>query len=162
MPLIRDALRAADPSVVQVVERVDDELARGLDGPRFLLALMAIFAAAALALSAAGVYAVLSCLVAQQMREMAVRLMLGARPLAIGRRIVGGGLGPVVIGITVGVCVMATVARVLGSLLFEVQTHDAWSYAIVAMVLVLAAIGAAWRPALRAMNADPLSLLRSE
>ena len=163
MPLIRQAVRAIDPAVVvQAVERVDDELARELDRPRFLLALMLVFAGAGLALSAAGTYGVLSCLVSQRMREIGVRLMLGAEPRAIARGVIGGGLATVAIGVGLGLCVAAAVARVLGSLLFNVELHDGWSYAVVATMLLLAGVAASWRPARRAMNADPMALMRGQ
>jgi putative ABC transport system permease protein len=163
VPLIRQALRETNPSViVQALERVDDEVAHDLDGPRFLLALMLTFAGAGLVLSAAGIYGVLSCLVSQQLREIGVRLMLGAEPRAIARRVLYGGLATVAIGIGIGVCATAAVARGLGSLFFSVQPHDAWSYGIVTIMLLLAGGASAWRPAQRARRADPLALLRTE
>jgi len=163
VPLIRQALRETDPSVVvQAVARVDDTVAHDLDGPRFLLALMVTFAVAGLVLSAAGIYGVLSCLVSQQLREIGVRLMLGAEPRAIARRVMYGGLATVAIGLGIGMCVTAAVARVLGSLFFSVQPHDGWSYGIVTLMLLLAGGASAWRPAQRARRADPLALLRDE
>jgi putative ABC transport system permease protein len=123
---------------------------------------MLTFAGAGLVLSAAGIYGVLSCLVSQQLREIGVRLMLGAEPRAIARRVLYGGLATVAIGIGIGVCVTAAVARALGSLFFSVQPHDAWSYGIVTIMLLLAGGASAWRPALRARRADPLALLRNE
>jgi putative ABC transport system permease protein len=161
MPEIRRTLAAANPAVViQTLEPVDDELAHRLDGPRFLLALMLVFGATGLLLSAAGVYGVLSCLVTQQMREVGVRLMLGAEPRAIARRIVRDGLSTVTLGLAIGILAAVGAGRLVGSVLFEVQTADLRSYALVVVVILMAGGLAAWGPAARARRADPLALLR--
>jgi putative ABC transport system permease protein len=163
IPAIRDVLRSAESTIlIHDIERVDDELARDLDRPRFLLALMVVFAAAGLLLAGAAVYAVLSCAVAQGMREIGVRLMLGADPAAIGRTVLQSGLATVGVGLAIGVAVAAAVARVIGSLLFDINAHDAGSYAGVVCVIFTAGLVAAWVPARRAMRADPLTLLRND
>jgi ABC-type antimicrobial peptide transport system permease subunit len=113
-------------------------------------------------LTAAGVYGVLSCLVTQRWREIGVRLMLGAHPQAIGRDVMRGGILTVAAGLAIGLVVAAAASRVLGSLVFDVNTQDVASYLIVAGAMLLAGVLAAWRPARRAMRADPLALLRTE
>jgi predicted permease len=163
IPTIRRTLLAENGAVVvQAIDLVDDQLAHRLDAPRFLLALMLVFAIAGLTLTAAGVYGVLSCVVTQRLREIGVRLMLGAEPRAIGRDVLRGGIRTVVAGLAVGLVLAAGVSRVMGTLLFEVRTNDVMSYVAVAAVMLAVGVVAAWRPARRAMRADPLSLLRME
>jgi putative ABC transport system permease protein len=163
MRAIRERLKAADPTlVVQHLELVDDQLSEEMTRPRFLLVLMGLFAGTGLVLAAAGLYGVLSCVVSQRMREIGVRLMLGAEPHAIARHVIRGGLVSVTMGVVMGAIVAFGVARVIGSLLFKVDAHDAASYAVVTLVVLATGLLAAWRPARRARRADPLTLLRSE
>jgi putative ABC transport system permease protein len=163
IPSIRRALKDADPAIlVAAVERVDDEFAKDLDRPRFLLAIMLVFAAGGLALVAAGVYGVLACLVSQRLREIGVRLMLGAEPRRVGRHVIGEGLGVVAVGIGIGCAIAAAVGRSLSSLLFDIATYDAVSFTGVGLLLFIVGGAAAWRPARRAMSVDPNTLLRNE
>lgn len=163
MPMIRAALKEVNPGIlVQSVNRVEDELAKDLDRPRFLLTLMLVFAGAGLVLAAVGVYGVLSCLVAEQLREYGIRLMLGASPALISRTILFGGLGTTVAGLVVGAGVSAALGKSLSSVLFEVESRDPISYLTVAAVLLVSAVAAAWRPARRARRVDPAVLLRNE
>jgi putative ABC transport system permease protein len=163
LPSIRRALKDVDPMIlVAAVEPVDDELAHDRDRPRFLLALMLVFATAGLALAAAGIYGVLACLVSQRLREIGVRLMLGADPRRIAGRVIASGLAAVVVGICVGLAVAAAIGRSLSSLLFNVDAFDPGSYVVVALVLLSVGGASAWRPARRAMLVDPMTLLRSE
>lgn len=162
-PLIRAALREVNTAVViKSVDRVEDLLAKDLDQPRFLLALMLVFASAGLVLAAAGVYSVLSCLVAEQLRDYGIRLMLGARPVEITRAILTSSLATTVVGLVVGGLGAAALGTTITTVLFEVRPRDPLSYAIVAAVLLTAALAASWRPARRAMRVDPMTLLRDE
>jgi predicted permease len=162
-PLVRNALREVNSAVViKDVDRVEDLLAKDLDQPRFLLALMLVFAGAGLVLAAAGVYSVLSCLVAEQLRDYGIRLMLGARPSEITRAILASSLATTVIGLIVGGVGAAALGTTITTVLFEVRPRDPLSYGVVAAVLLLAAIVASWRPARRAMRVDPMTLLREE
>jgi predicted permease len=163
LPAIRRALKAENSAVViQAADLVEDQLSRRLDAPRFLLALMLVFAAAGLVLTAAGVYGVLSCLVTQRLREIGVRLMLGAQPQTIGRDVVRGGVLTVAAGLAIGLVAAAAVSRVMSSLLFDVNTHDVVSYVVVVGAMLAVGILASWWPARRAMRADPLALLRGD
>lgn len=163
IPQIRAALKAVNPAIlVDHVDRVDDQLAKNLDRPRFLLVLMLVFAGAGLVLAAVGVYGVLSCLVAEQLREYGIRLMLGAAPAAISRTILFGGLGTIFAGLVVGSAAAAALGKTLSSVLFQIESRDLTSYAIVAAVLIAAGLAAAWGPARRAERVDPAMLLRNE
>lgn len=163
MPMIRAALKDLNAGIlVQTVDRVDDQIAKDLDRPRFLLTLMLIFAGAGLVLAAVGVYGVMSCLVAEQLREFGIRLVLGAPPSTISRTIFLGGLGTTLAGLAIGAGAAALLGKTLSSVLFQVESRDMASYAAVAVVLIGASIAAAWRPARRARSVDPALLLRNE
>lgn len=163
IPRIRAALKEINAGIlVESIDRVDDQLAKELDRPRFLLALMLVFACAGLVLAAVGVYGVLSCLVAEQLREYGIRLMLGASPNTISRTILFGGLGTTLVGLTIGIAAAAAMGKTINTVLFQVQPRDLTSYGVVIGVMVIATIAAAWRPARRARSVDPAVLLRNE
>jgi putative ABC transport system permease protein len=161
MPLVRDALTAIDRRVrIDTIEPVEDMYQESLAEPRMLLVLMALFSAAGLLVAGVGVYGVLSTLVAQQLREIGVRLMLGAEPSAMARRVFQGGLALAGFGTVVGIVAAVVCGRVLSSVLFDVRATDLASYVVVTVVIAVATITAAWLPARRAAKADPASLLR--
>jgi predicted permease len=161
VPVVRSALLRVDSRVmIQQLEAVEDLYGDTLQQPRMLLWLMVAFSAAGLLVAAVGVYGVLSSLVAQQFREIAVRLMLGAEPAAMSRTVFRGGLSLAAIGAAIGVVSAALASRWIGSVLFGVQPTDVTSYAVVIVVLASAAIAAAWIPARRAASVDPAALLR--
>jgi predicted permease len=161
LPAIRDALTRSDDRVmVDSVAVVEDSFQGSLARQRLLLALMVAFSAAGLIVAAAGVYGVLSGLVAQRSREIGVRLMLGAEPRAMARSVLRSGLVLAGLGAVIGVVVAAAIGRFISGMLFDVQPTDVVSYVIVLLVLGAAAVGAAWHPARRAARVDPATLLR--
>lgn len=157
------AVHDVDPHVVvgkrSLVEHLfSDAIAR----PRIVFLMMSVFAAFGLALAAAGIYGVLSCLVAQRLREIGIRLALGASPRQVGRLILQNGLGLTVTGLVVGIGLALMLVRVMRTLLYEVEPSDPVSVALVAGVLLATAFAASWKPARRAMRVDPVSLLRED
>lgn len=161
IPLVREAIAASDRRIsIDKVETVEDLYQTSLSEPRMLLVLMSIFSVAGLLVAGVGVYGVLSTLVAQQLREIGVRLMLGAEPIALSRRVFRGGLALAGAGAGVGVVVAVLSSRLISSVLFDVQTIDVASYVVVTAVIGITTIAAAWLPAQRAAKADPAALLR--
>jgi putative ABC transport system permease protein len=151
-----------DPRVVvagaSLVERmVADAIAR----PRIVFLMMTVFAASGLLLAAAGVYGVLSYLVAQRVREIGIRLALGAPPAAIGRLVVANGLVLAAIGLAIGIPAALVLVRVMRTILYEVEPTDPLSVTAVSALLLVTAALASWRPAWRAMRVDPVNLLRA-
>ena len=161
VPLVRDAILTMDRRVrMDQIDTVEGLYQDTLQEPRMLLVLMAIFSAAGLIVAGVGVYGVLSNLVAQQLREIGVRLMLGAEPVAMARRVFRGGMALAGIGTIIGVVAAVLCGRILSSVLFDVRTTDVASYLVVIAVIGIATIAAAWLPARRAAKADPAALLR--
>jgi len=137
-------------------------LANSVAAPRFNAALLALFAGLALALAAIGIFGVVSYTVAQELRELGVRMALGARARQIVGLVLAKGLRPVAAGIVVGLVSAFAAARLLESLVYGVSVADLGTYALVAGVLAAVAALACLVPALRATRIDPAEILRDE
>ena len=160
---LRQLVHEVDPRVViWRLDPVERLFAEAIARPRIVLLLMAVFASLGLILAAAGIYAVLSHLVAQRRREIGLRLALGARPESIRRLVVGNGLTLTAVGLVIGVPAALGFVRLMRTLLYDVATSDPWSLtAVVAIVTSVAAL-ASWWPARRAAGVDPVGLLRED
>jgi predicted permease len=121
-----------------------------------------IFGFIALFLAAIGLYAVMSFSVSRRVREMGIRMALGAQARDVVRIIVRQGILQIVIGIVAGLAFAATLAQFLGVVLFQVQPRDPVIFGSVAAVLGLTGLAACLIPALRATTVDPLTALRAE
>ncbi|MDQ3069439.1 MAG: ABC transporter permease [Acidobacteriota bacterium] len=162
LPAMRAALRQADVRIaLWDAELIEHKLAEEIARPRMILLLMSIFAVMALLLSAAGIYGVLSMTVVQRLREIGVRMALGAAPRSVGVLILRNALWLTGLGLAIGIASSYFVLRFIRTLLYEVEPFDPVSVAVVAAVLGLVSLAAAWRPARRAMKVDPVALLRS-
>jgi putative ABC transport system permease protein len=160
---VRAAVRALDPSLpVAQVRAMDDVVAASIATTRFAGWLMALFAALAVALSAIGLYGVLSYLVSQRLHEIGIRLALGAEGRHVLRLVVGRGVGLALAGVAAGVIAAFYLTRFMQELLREVQPTDLPTFVGVAGVLALVAAVASYIPARRATRVDPLVALRNE
>jgi putative ABC transport system permease protein len=161
--LIRDEVRRLDPTLplgdVKPMTRV---LAGVVDPPRFVMMLMAAFAALALTLAAVGIYGMLTYAVSHRRREFGIRLALGARPSGVLRLIVREGLTLVVTGCAIGVVGMLAAGRSLSGLLFEVKPWDTTTLAAVLGVVIVVATLACLVPGRRAAAEDPAGALRAD
>lgn len=147
---------------VSRVQTMDGVIAESIGGRRFPMLLLALFSGVALALSAIGVYGVVSYLVSQRTREMGIRLALGARRRQVMQLVVGGSLRPVVAGLLIGVGGAVLSARLLSTLLYSVTPSDPSVLAGIVAILGCTAAAACWLPARRAATVDPLVALREE
>jgi putative ABC transport system permease protein len=114
-----------------------------------------------LLLAAIGVYGVVAFFVSQRTHEIGVRVALGATTRDIVGIVMQQALVLAVVGIGIGGVVAMWATRVLGSMLFEVETRDPVSFAVGAVVLLLVALGASLLPARRAARVDPVRVLTS-
>ncbi|MFI5243851.1 MAG: ADOP family duplicated permease [Gemmatimonadales bacterium] len=128
---------------------------------RFSAALLALFAATALALALIGIYGVMSFMVVQRTREIGIRMALGADRRQVQRMVIAEGLWLAASGAVLGVVAAFALTRVIGSLLFEVKPADPLTYISIVVLLALAAAVASWIPARRASRVEPTEALRA-
>jgi putative ABC transport system permease protein len=160
---IRTHLRALDPNLpIDEVRTLETAALRSAAQPRFRTYVLSGFAVLSLLLAATGLYGLLSYSVTQRVREIGVRMALGARPRDVLRLVVGEGMALVAMGAVAGVIAAAAAGRLVGALLFGVSATDPATYAAVIVVLGVVAAAACCLPALRAARVSPMSALRSE
>ena len=162
-PALRAVVRELDQD--QPLARVaplDDLIDNQTAARRFNTWLLGAFGAAAVALTAIGLYSLLAYLVALRRHEMAVRLAIGGTPNHVLGLIVRHVSWVVGIGISLGLAGALTAAQSMRGLLFGIEPWDPLSLAATIAVLGLVAVGAAWIPAYRAMRVDPAIVLRTE
>ena len=161
VPDLRAAFRRVMPDA-PIIEVTTAEEAIGNSNARvrFATGLMMAFAGVALALALIGVYATFWYTVRQRTREIGVRLALGAAPADILRMVLGLGARLTLVGLIVGLPLALLATRSLRSLLFGVSSSDPATFAVVAIVLAVAAIAATYLPARRASHVDPVDVLR--
>lgn len=163
LPMLKQAILELDPEVVFTDESTAEQMAELTLAPtRIGAAILGAFGALALLLAAVGLYGVISYSVARRTREVGVRLAIGARPADVLRLVLGQGLRLAVVGIVLGACAAAVVARVLASMLYGVSATDPVAYALAAGVLLLVATLANLLPAWRASRIEPTRALRYE
>jgi putative ABC transport system permease protein len=157
------AVAAVDPDVpvtrIQTMEAVvRDATAR----PRMTAFLVTVFAGVAALLAAVGLYGVLAFTVARRVREIGVRMALGARARDVVTMVTGQGLRLVTVGLVLGLVGAALGSRLLGSLLFSVSAWDPWAFAGSALLFAAVGATACVVPALRAVRIRPGRALRED
>ena len=161
--LLRDTIQNVDPNVaVGPVRPMTEFVTAALAARRFSLLLIASFAAAALFLAAAGLYAVISYGIQQRNREIGVRLALGATRATILRMIFKEGALLLAGGLIAGFTIALALARLVASQMYGVNEHDPFSFAVVGLILSFISLVACGIAARRAMNIDPIVSLRCE
>jgi predicted permease len=120
------------------------------------------FGALALILAASGIYGVIAYAVARRTREIGIRMALGARAADVVREAVRSATGTALAGVVVGLALAIPLAQLMRGILYGVSAADPSTFVAVALVLLLAAMVAAWVPARRAARVDPTEALREE
>jgi predicted permease len=156
------AMQAAPDLIYAQVSTIPMLLADQLAPAKLGALLFVVFGLTALALTAIGLYGVVSYVVAQRTREVGIRMALGSTALGVVALIARQGAKPVVIGLVAGLAGAALVTRLLKALLYNVSPTDGPSFAAAAALLGLVAAIACIVPARRAARVDPVVALRSE
>jgi len=138
------------------------EMGGWLADRRFLLFLVGVFAAAAMALAAVGIYGVVAFSVTRRTQEIGVRMALGAEARGVLRLVAGEGAKLAVVGVAIGIAASFAVTRLISSLLFGVSATDPITFVGVALLLCVVALLASYVPARRATRLDPTIALRHE
>jgi predicted permease len=157
------AIRQIDPEQPVLDIRTLEEIVEESFGQRPLaMLLLAVFAMLALILATVGIYSVLAYTVRQRVREIGIRMALGAPVKGLLGMIVVEGLKPTLIGVVLGLALAAALVRVMTSLLFGVSQHDPSTFTGVALIMLVVGVIATLVPAYRATRVDPIVTLRSE
>jgi putative ABC transport system permease protein len=147
---------------VRDVMTLDDVAREGTARHRFRAVMVVTFAGLALLLAMVGVFGILAYSVQQRVRELGVRIALGASLIDVLGLVVGGAARLIAAGAIVGLSAAALLSRLLSSVLFGVQPLDPVTFAAVTVVLALTAAVATAAPAWRASRIDPAVALRNQ
>ena len=158
----RAILHNFDPDVPVKFSTFAEEMGGWLADRRFLLLLVGVFAGAALALAAVGLYGVVAFSVTRRTQEIGIRMALGAQRGDVMRLVVGEGAKLALGGVAIGIVASLAITRLLSSLLFGVSATDPITFVAVAVLLAAVALLASYIPARRAMRFDPNTALRYE
>ncbi|HEX8766604.1 MAG TPA: ABC transporter permease [Candidatus Acidoferrum sp.] len=152
---------APDLPVVDVMS-MNEIIAQSVSPQRFNMLLLASFAGLALILAAVGIYSVLSYTVRRRVREIGIRMALGASKQDVIRMILTDGLKPILVGVALGLAAALALSRLVASLIYSVRATDPLTFAAVALLLLLVGVFATIIPAYRATRIEPVRILREE
>jgi predicted permease len=161
---VRREIWSVDKNVALTMTRTLDDFLSDYSyaQPRFLLAVLGVFAGVGLVLVAVGVYSVIAYTVSRQTQEIGIRMALGASRGNVIGMVLRMGMWLVGIGLAVGLAASLIANKVLSSELWGVSARDPLTFTVVALVVVMAGAAACWFPAQRATRVDPMIALRFE
>jgi putative ABC transport system permease protein len=161
---VRREIWSVDKNVALTMTRTLDDFLSDFSyaQPRFLVAVLGVFAGVGLVLVAVGVYSVIAYTVSRQTQEIGIRMALGASRGDVIGMVLRMGMWLVGIGLAVGLAASLVANKVLSSELWGVSARDPLTFVVVALVVLAAGIAACWFPARRATRVDPMIALRFE
>jgi ABC-type antimicrobial peptide transport system permease subunit len=143
-------------------ETMEQVIAKDLETERFLMTLLAVFAATAMILATIGIYGLTAYIVTQRTQEVGIRMALGATSTRVLRTFVSEGLSLAAIGLAIGLASALLVTRLLASMVFDVTPHDPITFAAVGVVLLSVSGLATLFPSVKASRTDPVRVMRTE
>ena len=163
MNAVRAEVAELDPDIaLGQLQPMEELVSTSLAVDRFTTSLLGGFALVALLLAVVGLYGVVSYSVSTRLREMGVRIALGAPGSDIRRLVLRWALGLAAGGIVIGAVGAAAISRLVEGLLFEVAPTDVTTFALVAVLMAGAALVSSLVPAIRATRVDPIRVLKAE
>lgn len=163
IPQVKDAVHSVDPQQpIDDFQTVEEIRSASMASPRLTAALLGLFAALALVIAATGISGVIAYSVSQRTHEIGIRMALGAQRGQVLSMVLRQGLAIVASGLGIGLVLALFASRFMTELLYDTSHRDALTFAGVILVLLVAAIAAAFVPARRAAGVNPTIALRSE
>ena len=159
---VRSQLLELDPLVPIAMSPLSRQIGSSLGNKRLLLAVATAFGAIALMLAAVGVHSIVAFTARRREREVGIKMVLGARPGRVRADMLRTGVLPALIGVLLGGVAIVPVGRALASQVFAVGQFDPVAILGAAVLLVGAALLAAYLPARRATRVEPATVLRQE
>jgi putative ABC transport system permease protein len=160
---LRAAIREIDPQLpIFDIQTMAHRVADSMMSYRSPMIVLLVFGGTALIMASLGLYGVLTYSVSQRVREIGIRIALGAEPRVIIRLVVLQGLKMTLVGLALGLAGTFAVNRLLGTILYGVGTTDPLTYLTVSGFLLAIALIACYLPARRATKVDPVVALRAE
>jgi predicted lysophospholipase L1 biosynthesis ABC-type transport system permease subunit len=159
---LRALVASVDPHLAVRVTRLADNLEHWRAPSKLVSALAGTLAALALVLACTGVFGTVAYAVSRRVREIGIRVALGAAREDVLRLILWQGMRPVVAGIALGVAGAAAVSTILVNMLFGLSPHDPVSFVLLPAILFTIALAACYVPARRALSVEPTRALRAE
>jgi putative ABC transport system permease protein len=157
------AVHDVDPqTAVTHVLTLEQARYESMASPRVTASLLGIFAGLALVIATAGIGGIMALMVSQRVREIGIRIALGARPASILQMVLGQGMLLAVLGVGIGIAGAVALTGLVKSLLFEVPPTDVLTFSGVGLTLLAAAALASYLPARRAAAVDPNIALRAD
>jgi ABC-type antimicrobial peptide transport system permease subunit len=162
VPGVRADVGVIDPRIpLQEVSTVDALLHDSVRAPRLRSRALLAFAAISLVLAMTGIYGIMAFVITQRMREMSIRMALGARGSDVARLVVRSGLRMAAAGSALGIAGAVASGRVMERFVFGVQPTDVRVLLLSTVVLMAAAVAATIGPAWRASRARPAAALQA-
>jgi macrolide transport system ATP-binding/permease protein len=163
MSALAREVHALDPNLAPLItDRLQDQIDLISYSQRLAVTLVALFGGMALFLAAIGLYAVVSYTVSQGVRELGLRMALGAGTKDLMRLVMSRGLFLTASGVAIGILAAMMLTRLMGNMLYKVSPHDPLAFGTAFAVITIASLVASFLPAWRATRIDPVQALREQ
>jgi len=160
---VRQQIHSLDPAMaIYNEETMEEHVRTAFFLPRVAAVLFGTFGFIGLVLATVGLYGVMSYAVSRRMREIGIRMALGAQPGTVERLVLRQGMILTLIAVSLGWPIAWLLSKLASSFLYGIQPHDALTFALVPPFLTAIALAACWVPARRAASIDPMKALRTE
>ena len=160
---IQERLWEMDRDIVLSEPRpLEEVVSSSIGSLRAVSGVLGVFAGVAMALAALGLYGVLAFLVNKRIREIGIRVALGATSGRVMGLVLSRGMALVGAGVALGIVGAVVGSRFLESILFQTSARDPWTFVGVTLLFLVVALGACVLPGWRAMKVNPVEAFRTE
>jgi ABC-type antimicrobial peptide transport system permease subunit len=161
-PAIRNTLRQLDPGLAVQVQTRYKSLDPILFAPRMATMSLGVMGAIGAVLAITGIFGMAAYSVSKRLRELGIRVAIGARPMETLRAALGRPVRLLALGSAAGLLLGFLASRILSFIVYEATPRDPFVLAGVVLAMALLGLIATWIPAQRALSLDPIKLLREE